>query len=133
MAVATGPSPLSGPRTVLVVYEQEPVRQSVVRVLQAHGFRARAAASSREALESARLDRPDVILMDMDPPGLDGWESARRIKSDPVTKHILVVAVSENTRTDARNQAMRVGCDGFESKPLDVEHLVESVQALLPA
>ena len=69
----------------------------------------------------------------MDPPALDGWESARRIKSDPVTKHILVVALSENTRTDARNQAMRVGCDAFESKPLDLEHLVESVQALLPA
>lgn len=131
--MATGPSPLSGRKTVLVVYDQEPLRQSVVRTLQARGFRAHAAGSKREALESARVDRPDVIVMDMDPPALDGWESARRIKSDPLTRHILVVALSENTRTDARNQAMRVGCDGFESKPLDVEHLVESVQALLPA
>ena len=118
---------------MLVVHEQEPLRQAVVRTLQAHGFRAHAAGSSREALESARVDRPDVILMDMDPPALDGWKSARRIKSDPVTRHILVVALSENVQTDARNQAMRVGCDGFEPKPLDVEHLVESVQSLLPA
>ncbi len=131
--MATGPSPLSGRRSVLVVHEQEPLRQAVVRTLQARGFRAHAAGSSREALESARVDRPDVILMDMDPPALDGWESARRIKSDPVTRHILVVALSENVQTDARNQAMRVGCDGFEPKPLDVEHLVESVQSLLPA
>lgn len=118
---------------MLVVHDQEALRQTVVRTLQAHGFRARAAGSSREALESARVDRPDVIVMDMDPPGLDGWESARRIKSDPVTRHIVVVAVSENAQTDVRNQAMRVGCDAFAAKPLDVDDLVESVQALLPA
>lgn len=113
--------------------DQEALRLAVVRSLQAHGFRARAAASGREVLESVRTDRPDVILMDMDPPGLDGWESARRLKADPVTKSILVVALSENVQTDTRNQAMRVGCDAFAAKPVDVEHLVESVQRLLPA
>lgn len=119
-------------KTVLVVNDQEPVRQAVVQSLQARGFRARSARSGREALEVARTDRPDVILYDMDPPGLDGWEATRRLKADPVTRRILVVAMSENAETDARNMAMRVGCDAFASKPVDVEHLVESVEQLLP-
>lgn len=120
-------------KSVLVVNDQEPLRQAVVRSLQAHGFYARAAGSGREALEYARSDRPDVILMDMDPPGLDGWESTRRLKADPVTRSILIVALSENAQTDSRNQAMRVGCDAFAVKPFDVEHLVASVERLLPA
>lgn len=119
-------------RTVLLVNDQESVRQAVVRSLQAHGFRARSARSGREALEVARADRPDVILYDMDPPGLDGWEATRRLKADPVTRRILIVAMSENTQTDARNLAMRVGCDAFAVKPVDVEHLVQSVERLLP-
>jgi two-component system cell cycle response regulator DivK len=120
-------------RSVLVVNDQEAVRQTMVRSLLARGFRARCARSGREALEAVRTDKPDVILMDMDPPALEGWESARRLKADPVTRHILVVALSENTATDSRNMAMRVGCDAFEAKPVDVEHLVRSVEQLLPA
>lgn len=119
-------------KTVLVVNDQEPVRQAVMQSLQARGFRARSARSGREALEAARTDRPDLILYDMDPPNLDGWEATRRLKADPVTRRILVVAMSENTETDARNMAMRVGCDAFAPKPVDVEHLVESVEQLLP-
>jgi len=132
MATAISSTPV-GRRSVLVVNDQEPLRQAVVRTLQARGFRAHAATSGREALEAARLDRPDLILMDMDPPVVDGWEAARRIKADPVTRHILVVALSEHAETDVRNHAMRVGCDAFAVKPFDVDHLVESVQALLPA
>ena len=105
----------------------------MVRTLLARGFRARTARSGREALESVRTDKPDVILMDMDPPALEGWESARRLKADPVTRNILVVALSENAQTDSRNLAMRVGCDAFEAKPVDVDHLVESVEKLLPS
>jgi CheY-like chemotaxis protein len=119
-------------RSVLVVNDQESVRLAVVRLLQAHGFHARAARSGREALEVARIERPDVILYDMDPPGLDGWEATRRLKADPVTRRILIVAMSENAETDARNLAMRVGCDAFAPKPVDLEHLVESVEQLLP-
>ena len=120
-------------RSVLVVNDQDALRQAMVRTLLARGFRARTARSGREALESVRTDKPDVILMDMDPPALEGWESARRLKADPVTRHILVVALSENAQTDSRNLAMRVGCDAFEAKPVDVDHLIESVERLLPS
>lgn len=119
--------------TVIVVNEPDAQRQMVVQRFQARGFRAHAAESGRVALQLAREERPDVILMDMDRPTLDGWEATRRLKADPVTRHILVVALSEDTQTDRRNQAMRVGCDGFEPKPLDVDHLVASVESLLPA
>jgi CheY-like chemotaxis protein len=119
--------------TVIVVNEPDAQRQQVLQRFLARGFRACAAENGRMALQLAREQRPDVILMDMDRPGLDGWESTRRLKADPVTRHILVVAISEDTQTDRRNQAMRVGCDGFEAKPLDLDHLVESVENLLPA
>jgi len=120
-------------RSVLVVNDQDSLRQAMLRTLVARGFRARAAKSGREALESVRADKPDLILMDMDPPGLEGWESTRRLKADPVTRSILVVALSENDQTDSRNLAMRVGCDAFEPKPVDLDHLLRSVEALLPA
>ena len=116
---------------VLVVNDQEPLRTAVVKLLQQRGFRARAAETGRKALEFARTDRPDVILMDMDPPAVDGWESARRLKADPLTKGILVVAMSEDAQTDRRNLAMRMGCDAFEAKPFDLVHLVDSVEQLL--
>ena len=85
-----------------------------------------------EGIRIAAREQPDLILMDLSLPVLDGWEATRRLKADPVTRRILVVAMSENTETDARNMAMRVGCDAFASKPVDVEHLVESVEQLLP-
>jgi len=119
--------------SVIVVNVPDAQRQLVLQRFLARGFRAWAAESGRVALQQAREQRPDVILMDMDRPTLDGWESTRRLKADPVTRHILVVALSEDTQTDKRNQAMRVGCDGFEAKPIDVEHLVACVENLLPA
>ena len=119
--------------TVIVVNEPDAQRQLVLQRFLARGFRACAAENGRMALQLAREQRPDVILMDMDRPGLDGWEATRRLKADPVTRHILIVAISEDTQTDRRNQAMRVGCDGFEPKPLDLDHLVAAVENLLPA
>jgi CheY-like chemotaxis protein len=117
---------------VLVVNDPEH-RQVLLQRFQARGFRAQAAENGRVAVQLAREQRPDVILMDMDRPTLDGWEATRRLKADPVTRHILVVALSADTETDCRNQAMRVGCDGFEAKPLDIDHLIASVEQLLPA
>jgi len=118
--------------SVLIVHDQDPLREAVMKILQQRGFRARAADSGRKALEFARTDRPDVILIDMDPPAVDGWESARRLKADPLTKNILVVAMSEDAKTDRRNLAMRMGCDAFAAKPFDLDHLVDSVERLLP-
>ncbi len=119
--------------TVIVVDEPDDERQLVLQRFQQRGFRAHVAENGRVALQLAREERPDVILMDMDRPTLDGWEYTRRLKADPVTRHILVVALSEDCQTDRRNLAMRVGCDGFEAKPLDVDHLIASVERLLPA
>ncbi len=118
---------------MLIVNDQVPVRDAVMTILQQRGFRTRAADTGRQALEFARCDRPDLILIDMDPPSVDGWESARRLKADPVTKGILVVAMSEDAVTDRRNLAMRMGCDAFAAKPCDVDRLVESVERLLPS
>ena len=120
-------------RSVLVVNDHEALRQTVLERLRARGFLVHAASSGKVALQVARAERPDVILMDMDPPSVEGWESTRRLKADPVTRHILIVALSEDAKTDQRNHAMRIGCDGFEAKPLNMDHLVESVERLLPS
>ena len=119
--------------SVLVVNDHEALRQTVLQRLRARGFRVHAATSGRQAIQVARVERPDVILMDMDPPALDGWESTRRLKADPMTRNILVVALCEDAQVDRRNHAMRIGCDGFEPKPLDVDHLVDSVERLVPS
>ena len=119
--------------SVLIVNDQVPVRDAVMKMLQQRGFRTRGTDTGRKALEFARTDRPDLILIDMDPPAVDGWESARRLKADPLTKRILVVAMSEDAETDRRNLAMRMGCDAFEAKPCDVDHLVQSVEQLISA
>lgn len=118
---------------MLIVNDQVALRDAVVKVLQARGFRTRAADTGLKALEFARSELPDVILIDMDLPAVDGWESARRLKADPVTKKIFVVAMSEDAKTDRRNLAMRMGCDAFEPKPCNVDHLVQSVEQLIPA
>ncbi len=129
-----GERELPGSRgSVLIVNDQAALRDAVVRELQQRGFRTRAADSGRQALEFARSELPDVILIDMDPPAVDGWESARKLKADPVTKKILVVAMSEDAKTDRRNLAMRMGCDAFEAKPCNVDHLVHSVEQLIPS
>lgn len=128
-----GERTLPGSRgSVLIVNDQEPLREAVMKTLQQRGFRARAADTGRKALEVARSEKPDVILMDMDPPAVDGWESARRLKADPLTKSIMVIAMSEDAKVDRRNLAMRMGCDAFAAKPFDVDHLVDSVERLLP-
>jgi len=133
MMVVTDGTVARGRASVLVVNDHEVLRQAVLQRLRARGFRVHAATSGRQALQVARVERPDVILFDMDPPALDGWESTRRLKADPLTRKILVVAISGDGKIDRRNQAMRYGCDGFEAKPLDVDRLVESVERLLPA
>ncbi len=118
---------------LIVVNDQVALRDAVVKLLQLRGFRTRAADSGRKALEFARSERPDVIVIDMDLPAVDGWESARKLKADPMTKGILVVAMSEDAKTDRRNLAMRMGCDAFEPKPCNVDHLVHCVEQLIPA
>jgi len=77
--------------------------------------------------------RPDIILMDLEIPGIDGWEATRRLKSDPKTSDIPVIALSAHVLPGARAKALAAGCDEFDTKPIDFVRLLTTIRRLLPA
>jgi CheY-like chemotaxis protein len=80
----------------------------------------------------AGAEQPDLILMDMGLPVLDGWEATRQIKAAPQTKHIPVIALTSNAMTGDKEKAMAAGCDDFDTKPVDLPRLLGKIQALVP-
>ena len=80
----------------------------------------------------ATAERPDLILMDLSLPVIDGWEATRRLKAAPETRHIPVIAVTAHAMTGDREKALEAGCDDFDTKPLDLARLLGKIYALLP-
>lgn len=79
----------------------------------------------------ARAERPDLILMDLELPVIDGWEAARRLKADPATRDIPIIALTAHALAGAREKALAAGCDDFDTKPVAFDRLLEKVQHLL--
>ena len=78
----------------------------------------------------ALSEQPDIIIMDLDLPVVDGWETTRRLKSNPATKAIPIIALSAHAMAGSREKALAAGCDEFDTKPIDFEQLIEKVQLL---
>ena len=78
----------------------------------------------------ALSEQPDIIIMDLDMPVVDGWEATRRLKSNPATKAIPIIALSSHAMSGSREKALAAGCDEFDTKPVDFEQLIEKVQSL---
>ena len=87
------------------------------------------APDGRQAIEVAIAERPDMILMDLSLPELDGWEATRRLKADPATKSIPVIALTANAMAGDRERAIAAGCDEFETKPVDMPRLLGKIAA----
>ena len=100
--------------------------------LERAGFDVIIARDGAEGVTRARTDKPDLILMDLSLPVLDGWEAARQIKAAPQTRHIPVIALSANAMAGDREKALAAGCDDFETKPLDLPRLLGKIRALAP-
>ena len=96
------------------------------------GFTVLVAVDAEQGLAMATAERPDLILMDLGLPGLDGWEATRRLKAAPATKDIPVIAVSAHAMTGDREKALEAGCDDYDTKPIDFSRLRAKIQALLP-
>ena len=96
------------------------------------GFTVLVAPDAEHGLAMAAAERPDLILMDLGLPGLDGWEATRLLKAGPETKHVPVIAVSAHAMTGDREKALEAGCDDYDTKPIDFPRLRAKIEALLP-
>jgi two-component system cell cycle response regulator DivK len=96
------------------------------------GFTVIIATDGAQGVAMATSEQPDLVLMDLSLPVLDGWEATRQIKANPATRHIPVVAITANVMTGDREKAIAAGCDDFDTKPLDVARLIEKIRALMP-
>jgi CheY-like chemotaxis protein len=116
---------------VLVVEDNEVNQLLTASVLVREGFEVDIASSSEQALERLRVRTPDLVLMDIQLPGMDGLALTRRLKSDPATAHIVVVALTAHAMTGDREQTLAAGCTGYISKPIDTRTFGNQVRAFL--
>jgi CheY-like chemotaxis protein len=117
--------------TILVVEDNELSRDALARRLARRGYRIVMAVDGADAIEIARDQRPDVILMDLGLPHVDGWEATRRLKADPATRHIPIIVLSAHAMTNDRDKALQAGGDDFDTKPIRFEPLLDKIEALL--
>ena len=115
-------------RTVLLVEDNEDNRIVYTTILKHYGYRVLEAHNGIEGVSLAREAHPDLILMDVGLPGLDGWEATRRLKADEETRQIPVVALTAHALAEHRAQAMAVGCDGYLAKPVEPREVVAEVR-----
>ena len=116
---------------ILVVDDYEDAREMYAEYLRFCGFRVAEARNGNEALEQAFSLMPDLILMDLSLPGMDGWEATRQLKADPRTARIPVVALTGHALAGASEGAKRAGCDSFVTKPCLPDDLVVEVRRML--
>ncbi len=118
---------------ILVVDDYQDAREMYAEYLQFSGFRVAEARNGNEALEQALALKPDLILMDLSLPGMDGWEATRQLKADERTQNIPVVALTGHALAGASDGAKRAGCDSFVTKPCLPDDLVVEVRRMLNA
>ena len=116
---------------ILLVEDNEMNRDMLSRRLKRVGYMVVIASDGMQAIMMSRTEAPDVILMDMSLPVIDGWEATRQIKSDSSTQTIPIIALTAHVMNGDRESAMQAGCDDFETKPVDLQRLVAKIINLL--
>ncbi len=117
---------------LLLVEDDELNRDSLRRLLRRRGYEILLAVDGEEALAVARAEAPDLVLMDMRLPGIDGWEATRRLKADPSTRGLPIIALTAHAMASDRDTALAAGCDDYDTKPIDLDRLLPKIRALLP-
>ena len=120
-----------GPATILLVEDNEASRDALSRRLQRRGYRIVLAVDGHEAVSKGRAASPDLILMDLGLPGIDGWEATRQLKGDPSTAQIPIIVLSAHAMTNDRDMALAAGGDDFDTKPVRFQQLLEKIEALI--
>jgi CheY-like chemotaxis protein len=118
---------------ILLVEDNLMNRDMLSRRLARRGFEVVLAIDGNEAIEKAQTDAPDLILMDLHLPGVNGWDATRIIKADTRTAKIPVVALTAHAMLNDRDKALAAGCDDWATKPVEFDKLIEKIQAFLGA
>lgn len=116
---------------ILLVEDNEDNRVMLEKRLTRRGFVVQVASDGLVAVELTRTTRPDVVLMDMSLPSIDGWEATRRLKSAPETAAVPIIALTAHAMLGDRERALEAGCDDYDTKPIDFARLVEKIEALM--
>jgi two-component system, cell cycle response regulator DivK len=117
---------------ILVVEDNEMNRDMLSRRLERRGYQVAIALDGQEGVARARSEPPDLILMDMSLPVLDGWEASRQLKAAPETRAIPIIALTAHAMAGDRDRALAAGCDDYDSKPIELPRLLEKIERLLP-
>ena len=116
---------------ILLVEDNEASRDALARRLERRKYEVVLAGDGHEAVLRARDEQPDLILMDLGMPGMDGWDATAHLKADPDTRHIPIIVLSARAMPNDRHQALAAGGDDFDSKPVQFDRLLEKIETLL--
>jgi CheY-like chemotaxis protein len=116
---------------ILLVEDNEMNLDMLSRRLERRGFEILVAVDGAQGVEIAHQEQPDLILMDMSLPVMDGWEATRRLKADAATRHIPIIALTAHAIAGDRERCLAAGCDEYESKPVKFPRLLEKIQTIL--
>jgi len=117
---------------ILLVEDNEMNRDMLSRRLQRRGYEVDLAVDGQQGVAMAQGAAPDLILMDMSLPVMDGWEATRRLKEDPATQHIPIIALTAHAMSGDREKALAAGCDDYDTKPTDLPRLLAKIEAFIP-
>lgn len=116
---------------ILLVEDNEMNRDMLSRRLKRRGYEVLIAVDGAKGVEMTSSQTPDLILMDMSLPVMDGWEATKNIKADPATKSIPVIALTAHAMSGDRQKALEAGCDDYDTKPIDLSRLLTKIQSFL--
>jgi CheY-like chemotaxis protein len=116
---------------ILIVEDNEMNRDMLSRRLARRGYQIIIAVDGGEGIAAATAEHPDLILMDMSLPVIDGWEATRRLKAEPLTRAIPVIGLTAHAMAGDREKVLEVGCDDYDTKPVELPRLLQKIEALL--
>jgi len=116
---------------ILLVEDNEMNRDMLSRRLVRNGHEVALAMDGQQAIDMARAERPDIVLMDMSLPVIDGWEATRRLRADAQTAGLRIIALTSHAMSGDREKALAAGCDDFDTKPVDLPRLLGKIAAQL--
>jgi CheY-like chemotaxis protein len=120
-------------RRILLVEDNDSSRDMLTRRLRKHNFEVTTAINGQEALDLVRKDAPDVVLLDMSLPVMDGWTAVRELRADAGIRHVPVIALTAHAGDEERKRAIEAGCDDYETKPVDMPRLLSTIEHWLEA